>query len=159
MKKKKGTCVLKLLALNFWLARRQLYICNHSPPPRHTVIKHFRHFNSKRNLRSSKLFCNWKRKTNDHLAVTSNVKNGINSWTFKLRTVKLVAVTANTMFSELCKSLYLFQLVVREEGKDTRLCYLPVMLSQRIRDVMIRPKGVKSPSKSCCVMDLGRPLT
>lgn len=37
--------------------------------------------------------------------------------------------------------------------------YLPVMLSQRMRDVMIRPKGAKSVSSSLWHMVLGMPLT
>lgn len=41
-----------------------------------------------------------------------------------------------------------------EEGR-----YLPVMLSQRMRDVMIRPKGAKSVSSSLWHMVLGMPLT
>lgn len=36
---------------------------------------------------------------------------------------------------------------------------LPVMLSQSIRDVMIRPYGLNRFSRSCCVMFFGKPLT
>ena len=36
---------------------------------------------------------------------------------------------------------------------------LPVMLSQRMRDVMILPKGLNRDSNSCCVKFLGSPLT
>ena len=36
---------------------------------------------------------------------------------------------------------------------------LPVTLSQRMRDVMIRPKGVKSDSNSCWLIPFGSPDT
>jgi len=36
---------------------------------------------------------------------------------------------------------------------------VPVMLSQRIREVMIRPNGLNSDSNSCCVRFFGNPLT
>lgn len=36
---------------------------------------------------------------------------------------------------------------------------LPVMLSHRMREVMMEPYGLNMASRSCWVMDLGRPDT
>lgn len=39
------------------------------------------------------------------------------------------------------------------------VCFSPVMLSQRILDVIMRPYGLKRASRSCWVMFLGKPDT